>query len=625
MFALALSAQAADPSQAQSRPNPDPLIQILVSKGVLSSAEAATLTQGTPAEQQDRLIELLQAKGVLSSAEADNLGAPPAAAQVSGALVASTMPMVPASTPALPAPQAATKPEAPKVIPAVTPLRVLQLEPSPPSGMIPDIKLGTGAKLKIYGLIKASSIYDSSSPYGTDMPLPAFINVSTSTGSTAFDPGPTGGSEWHTKARFARVGASFDWPDASPKTAITGKFEFDFEGNYTRSLNRNISTIRSSTASIRLAYGRIDHQLNEKTSIFGLFGQDWTPFGSSTLPQIYETTGLGLGFGTLYERAPQFRFGIGHKIGGSRNLFFQPEVAIVMPSYGNDPKSVDNQLGYGERQGADSGRPEIQGRIVTQWQLDHAPAVAPAQFIMSFVQGERKALVRAADVPLCPPTTIGCPAANEKIFQATFPHGAQVSSNRWGWTGELQLPTRYVTVLTKYWNGSDLRWYFVGSLFSNFNDKGVLDPTGPIIEAFSNDQSSAVLFGFRGGTPVIAPQRAVRAQGGFVNLGFPLSRVFNADAASHNAGWVLYLHYALDVANAHDVRRLGNQRQKNDLAAATLNWKFNNWVTFTFEESYYRTRAVGDPTGVLPFPTYLGSPTRSWHDVRSEFGPVFSF
>jgi hypothetical protein len=225
--------------------------------------------------------------------------------------VASTLPMVPASTPAIPAPQAATKAEAPKVIPAFTPVRVMQLEPWPPSGMTPDIKLGSGAKLKIYGLVKASSIYDSSSPYGTDMPLPAFINVSTSTGSTPFDPGPTGGSEWHTKARFARVGASFDWPDASPRTAITGKFEFDFEGNYTRSLNRNISSIRSSQASIRLAYGRIDHQLSEKTSIFGLFGQDWTPFGSSMLPQIFETTGLGLGFGTLYERAPQFRFGIG--------------------------------------------------------------------------------------------------------------------------------------------------------------------------------------------------------------------------------------------------------------------------------------------------------------------------
>jgi hypothetical protein len=46
MFALASGAQASDPSQPQSRPNPNPLVQILLSKGVLSSAEAATLTQG---------------------------------------------------------------------------------------------------------------------------------------------------------------------------------------------------------------------------------------------------------------------------------------------------------------------------------------------------------------------------------------------------------------------------------------------------------------------------------------------------------------------------------------------------------------------------------------------------
>jgi hypothetical protein len=616
-------ARAADPPSNPS--NTDPLVQLLISKGILTAEDAKDLRRGTPEEQQNKLIDLLQAKGVLSTQDVNSLIALPASAQVSGSLIASTSPVVPATlTTPVPEPQE-KKPEPPKVIPAIAPLRVLQLEPSPPSGMIPDLKLGSGAKLKFYGLVKASSIYDSSAPYGTDMPLPAFINVSTSTGSTAFDPGPTGGSEWHTKARFARLGLGFDWPDASPTTALTGRLEFDFEGNYTRSLNRNISTIRSSQASIRLAYGRVDHKLSDTTSIFGLFGQDWTPFGSSTLPQIFETTGLGLGFGTLYERAPQFRFGVGHKFGGTRNLFFQPEVAIVMPSYGNDPKSVDNQLGYGERQGADSGKPEVQGRFVTQWQLDRAEGVVPAQFIVSWVYGERKALVRAGDVPLCPATTTGCPATNPDVFLQNFPHGAQVSSNRYGWTGELQLPTRYVTVITKYWNGADLRWYFVGSLYSNFNDKGVLDTTGPVIEAFSNDQSSAVLFGFRGGAPVIAPQRPVRAQGGFVNVGIPISRLAKAEVGGRNAGWTLYLHYALDVANPQDIRRLGNQRQKNDLAAGTLNWGVNKWLTFTLEESYYRTRAVGDPTGVLPFPTFKGEPTRSWHDVRTEFGPIFTF
>jgi len=154
-------------------------------------------------------------------------------------------------------------------------------------------------------------IYDSSSPYGTDMPRPAFIGAN-------FDPGPRS-SELHAKARFARIGTNFEWPAIGNHTSITGWFEFDFERNFTRALNRNISTIRSSQASIRLAYGR-DHKFNDRTSMFGLFGQEWSPFGSSTLPSLFETTGLGLGFGTLYERAPQFRLGLVRRLGTSRNL-----------------------------------------------------------------------------------------------------------------------------------------------------------------------------------------------------------------------------------------------------------------------------------------------------------------
>jgi len=58
---------------------------------------------------------------------------------------------------------------------------------------------------------------------------------------------------------------------------------------------------------------------------------------------------------------------------------------------------------------------------------------------------------------------------------------------------------------------------------------------------------------------------------------------------------------------------------------AELNWKLNNLVTFTWEQSYYRTRVVGDPTGKLPFPTYRGVPSRQWQDIRTEIGPTFTF
>lgn len=597
---------------AASNGNIVSLLGILVMKGVLTAEEANAIRsserESERGSEMHALLNALERKGVISSSDSLTVIAEP----TKPAEVETNRPLDPG------------KSQAPKFIPAVAPVRVLQLEPLPVSGMVPDIKLGSGAKVKLYGLVKASVIYDSSSPYGTDMPMPAFINIGTAMGTTSFDPGPDGAPEFHAKARFFRLGTNFEWPDVSEQTSITGKFEFDFEGNFTRTLNRNVSTIRSSQASIRLAYGRVDHRLSSATNVFALFGQDWTPFGSSTLPALYETTGMGLGFGTLYERAPQFRFGAGHKIGSARQVLLQPEFAVVMPAYGNDPKAMDNQLGYGERQGADSARPEVQSRIVTQWQLDKAVGVAPAQLIFSGVEGERTALVRAADVPLCPATTPGCPTS-AKIFQEAFPAGGRVSSQRWGYTAELQLPTRWVTVTTKYWRGADLRWYFVGGLLSNYNDRGVFDPGSAVIEGSSNDQSSSVLFGSRDGKPVIAPQRPVRSQGGFLNLGLPLGRILRADPEGRNAGWTLYLHYGFDDAFASDVRKIGNTRQKNDLAAATLNWKMNNLVTFTWEQSYYRTRAVGDPTGVNPFPLYRGVPSRQWQDIRTEVGPTFSF
>lgn len=75
-------------------------------------------------------------------------------------------------------------------------------------------------------------------------------------------------------------------------------------------------------------------------------------------------------------------------------------------------------------------------RLPLQWQLDKAAGVAPAQLIFSGVQGNRKAMVRASDVPLCSNANVlVCP--DPKIFQKAFPQGAQTSSNRAGWTEEI--------------------------------------------------------------------------------------------------------------------------------------------------------------------------------------------
>jgi hypothetical protein len=463
-------------------------------------------------------------------------------------------------------------------------------------GLIPDIKLGTGARLKLYGFFKTSFIHDSSSPQGNDFPLPLL----------AADTGPNNAPEFHIRARGLRLGANFEWLDVAPKTTLTGKFEFDFEGDFTRVNNRNISSIRSSQPSIRLAWVRIDRRFGENDSAFALFGQDWTPFVSSTMPNMVENTNFGgLGYGAAYTRIPQARFGFNHNFGGSHAVKFGPEIAIVLPAFGNLPTDVANQLGFGERQGADSQRPGVQARAVLQWQLDKSANVSPAQFIVSYEHARREAIVTAANVPVA--------------FKSAFPNGAQVGSDSDGYSLEIQLPTHFVTVVSKYYTGSDLRFFFAGQLLSNFNDTAGLTSTAT---AASIDGASTVVFGFDNGVPIVAPQRPVRAQGGFIQLGFPLSRIFDADPKGRNAGWTAFVYYGDDQATARDARRFGARGARSDLFSGNLQYKWNQWVTFAYEQGYYRTRAA-NRAGALPL--FRGIPSFTTHNIRSEFAAIFSF
>jgi len=166
------------------------------------------------------------------------------------------------------------------VIPAFGAIRVLPLAGDAAfkrDGLLPVLKIGNDVKLKTYGFFKASFIHDTSSPQGNDFPLPGF---------SVGDTGPFGSPEVHLNARAARFGSDFEWLDPSKDVTVTGRIELDFEGNFTRATNRNISSIRSSQPSLRLAWVRIDKKISDRTSAFGLFGQDWTPFASSTLPSM---------------------------------------------------------------------------------------------------------------------------------------------------------------------------------------------------------------------------------------------------------------------------------------------------------------------------------------------------
>jgi hypothetical protein len=571
----------------------DPLVRVLVTKGVLTQEEARLIVTGaSAAEQRDRLATLLRDKGVISATEFEQVRAKAPAANSQVALVTADYKT---SSPE-PPPAAAPQNTPPPVIAAVAPVRLLGIDPPKRDGLIPDIKLGTGAKLKFYGIFKTSIIHDSSSPQGNDFPLPLL----------AADTGPNGSPEFHVRARGLRLGANFEWLDLAPKTTLTGKIEFDFEGDFTRVNNRNISSIRSSQPSLRLAWVRIDRRFSEHDSAFVLFGQDWSPFVSSTMPNMIENTNFGgLGYGAAYTRVPQARFGIDHKFGGSRSVSFGPEIAIVLPAFGNLPADVANQLAFGERQGADSEQPGVQGRAVLQWQLDKAANVSPAQFIVSFEHQRRTAIVTTANVPL--------------TFRSAFPNGAEVESSSNGYSAEIQLPTHFVTVVGKYYNGSDLRFFFAGQFLSTFNDTFGLTSTA---SATSIDGSSTVVFGFLNGVPAVAPQRPVRAQGGFIQVGFPLSRIFDADPKGRNAGWSAYLYYGGDQALARDARRFGARGGRSDLFSGNLQYKWNQWVTFAYEQGYYRTRA-DERFGALPL--FRGIPSFTTHNIRSEFAAIFSF
>jgi len=592
IFLISLIAFSTARAQDNGWNSTDPLVRVLLTKGLLTTEEARSITmKASPAEQRDRLATLLRDKGVISASEFEAVRT--VAPNENVALKTMNADYRP-SAPEKPA--AAPQPSPPTVIAAVAPVRLLGIDTPKREGLIPDIRLGTGARLKLYGIFKTSFIHDSSSPQGNDFPLPLL----------AADTGPNNSPEFHLRARGLRLGANFEWLDPAPKITLTGKIEFDFEGDFTRVNNRNISSIRSSQPSIRLAWVRIDRRFNDKTSAFALFGQDWAPFVSSTMPNMIENTNFGgLGYGAAYTRIPQARFGFNHKFGGWRDFRFGPEIAIVLPAFGDLPTDVTNQTGFGERQGADSQQPGVQGRAVFQWQLDKAASVSPAQFIVSFEHARRRAIVTAANVPAA--------------FRAAFPSGAEVGSSSNGFSVEMQLPTRFVTVVSKYYDGSDLRFFFAGQLLSNFNDTARLTGTA---SAASIDGASTVVFGLLNGLPVVAPQRPVRGQGGFIQFGFPLSRIFNADPKGRNAGWTAYLYYGDDQATARDARRFGARGARSDLFSGNIQYKWNQWITFAYEQGYYRTRA-DNRAGILPL--FRGIPSFTAHNIRSEFAAIFTF
>ncbi len=640
---------AASLTPASGSANVTALLGVLVMKGVLAPAEANAIRNAAPEAEFQLLVEALSRKGVLSAADLSAAATPaarPSASAAAPVAVPETVSASVASPDADASPQAGhptpaiqgtqPPPPPPSVVSAVTPLRVLPVDPPKKDGLNAAFKMGP-VKMTPYGFVKTTAVHDTSSPNGDDMPFPGLFLSSTSILNT----GPTEDPEFHIKARSTRFGANIEWPDISSKIVLTGKVEGDYEGNFSEVDNRDVSSIRSNGFQLRMAWARLDYAASDATDVYFEGGQDWTLFGSSALPNILETTALGYWYGDIYERSPQFQFGLVQKLGSSsRNFKISPTFALMMPSTGQIEKlsgtlsGFEGQIGQGEREGADSGRPEYEGRLALQFQLDKAPAVAPAQIFWSGFRSRDEEIVTSADYATPTASCLANPVACA-AYQAAFPNGFNVSSKMYGNQIGVQLPTRWFTLVASAYFGGDLRFFFGGQVNTFFTDVGNLNtpvsftPVDGVVAASGTPQLAcnvavAAGAGCPTGNVVIAPERPTRAFGGFVNLGLPLSRWFNADPKGHNAGWQLYFDFGKDQVLHKDLYNPNAQGVlpllMGKMAVATLYYKLNPYVTFGFEQSIYATRLK---SGVDY--TIAGSPDNEWQDHRTEFGPIFTF
>ena len=624
-------------AQGQDKQATPPLVQLLQSKGILSSDEAAQLSAaGSADEANARLANLLVAKGLISREDYDHtVGATePVSDKASGGHYVNALLHVSKDS----APPPATSdvftfgaPAEGAIIPAVAPVRLLPIDAPKPTG-IGDLKLGSGATLTPFGFIKATAIYDSTNSGGAtfgnnDFPLPLLLG----------DTGPNSGSQFHVKARSTRFGTNFYWPMPNRDLVMTGRIEMDFEGDYTSVNNRNVSSVRSSQVSLRQAWFRMDTHIGG-LPVFAEFGQDWTLLASSTMPDIIETTQVMAFFGNMYERLPQIKGGVQF---GKGDFKIQAEAAVLLGAFGdanlaNTPpgipvptNSVAEQLNnrFGARIGSDSGQPAVEGRVVFQYPIFHSPGVAPAQLIFSghhatgseiVLHGTLATAGSQTDTEIAGLTACSKPDPLTGLCTVAqfFPEGFRFDIPQNIWTAEFQLPTPVVTIVGKYFHGGDTRFMF-GNLNSTFADT----MGEKVIANGIADSGDNIPFVNIGGSAVFAQLRPVRDQGGFVQVSFPLSRIFHADPEGHNSGWTYSLAGGLDRTKAEDVARTGaNGLQRTDYVASTLRYKINKWASIVNETTWYDTHTVHETSKL-----FRGVDARTAHDWRNEFGTIVTF
>ncbi len=667
----------ASPAPASPSPSPSPspsltsttadadvtaLLGVLVKKGVLDSAEVNAIRNASPTAQFQALVETLSRKGLLSAADLSVAAKPAAQPAIVLAAAPVAVPETVSTSLASAEPESSSQaagakppmPPPPAVVPAIVPIRVFPVDP-PKTGGLSGIKAGP-ITLAPYGFIKASVVHDSSDPDGDDFPFPGiWLNAGP---NSTLNTGPTKDPEVHVKARSTRFGLNLEWPDISKNLTLTGKIEGDFEGNFSEVDNRDVSSIRSNMPQLRLAFVRMDYHASDATDIFFVGGQDWTLFGSGALTDMFETTFNAAFWGDVYTRSPQLRVGFVQTLSREHKVKLEGQFGIMMPSTGEILKlgnaagnGLAAQLGQGEREGADADRPEWEGRAALSFQLDKAPGVAPAQIALSGFRSRRTSIVPNSSYCLVSATETCSPLpANTTIipanYQAAFPNGFEASSVMWGGQITAQLPTRWFTLVASAYKGADMRFYFGGQINSFYtNVSGLTNVVGPFETADGGPLAAAggALLGTNAaGQVVVAPQKPIQGFGGFVQLGLPLSRWFNANPHGHNAGWQVLFTVGKDqvvdrdqnaangntCASADYVKGVsgvtcggGLPLSMGKMGVATLYYKFNNWCRFGFEQSVYATRIYDHADAYV----IAGVKSNEWQDHRSEFGPIFTF
>ncbi|MBI4443653.1 MAG: hypothetical protein HY649_09805 [Acidobacteria bacterium] len=572
------------------------LLDVLRSKQVLNQADYDRITGSTGSLES--LLEILVNNGVLTQEQSRQVLSGSPVATVSGGtasgasvLSASSVSSVSASASVI-VPQQVLKPSPPR------PFDALPLTPRQPAGPL-TFSLASGAAISLDGFIKTNLFQASNESSGDDFPVFARVvgsgpETANSTGTTNKPPA------LRIHSRAMRTGLTFWAPDVHGKFNITGRFELDWQGNFSITTNNNIGAVRSPTPRMRLAYVRLDSHIG-KLPVFLKFGQDWTIFTSSTLPSGIDANGVYVFQGVLWERLPGIVAGWRHDLGGAWDWKLQPEFGLMLPLggegvfanpfsefagsglggafTGNSLAPGQAGMGVGQREGANSNRPHTQGRIVLQYSpfRDRADIV-PSWFIASFEASDRARI-------FAPPFTDAKPEHMQNFILKT---------QSLGYSAEFRIATPWSTWLGKYYRGTDLRQFFGGLAQDVFYD-------GP--SPF-------------GASTMLPRMRGVRSQGGFLQWQVPLSVLFGAQRPALQ-GFSANLFYGYDSAFARDARRSG-QRQAQHGVMADIIWQYNRYLQFGAEANWIETLYTSRQGGAL-----RGGKVGT--DLRKEFSATFMF